>query len=352
MTEKVVSLQWLRALAAWMVVFHHYIQVYRDFEPENKIEAFFTYHGSLGVDIFFVLSGLVMAMSISRGHVSAARFCRDRATRIIPAYWLATVVFLAVLPFANWDAVSFLHGSTLRDVLFSMLFIPHEHASGIGYIPVLTVGWTLNFEMFFYAILAVALLINKKWSLVIAVAVVLALPIGGRFGLPVGPIASNIVLFNFAFGVLIYLVGIKLFRMQEWPRRRRYTIAAICASVALASLELRFPWYKEAFSVAMVVGFFLTEDVFLKLSSGVGKIGPHLGDLSYSTYLFHVPVLLLVGALMDFSRGNDFWLVIAVCTITYITSLLSYYIVEMRFRRWLTTTIGNVHFKSGFRSLK
>ena len=147
MTEKVVSLQWLRALAAWMVVFHHYIQVYRDFEPENKIEAFFTYHGSLGVDIFFVLSGLVMAMSISRGHVSAARFCRDRATRIIPAYWLATMVFLAVLPFANWDAVSFLHGSTLRDVLFSMLFIPHEHASGIGYIPVLTVGWTLNFEM-------------------------------------------------------------------------------------------------------------------------------------------------------------------------------------------------------------
>ncbi len=74
MTEQLVSLQYLRALAAWMVVFHHYVQVFRNFKPEGGIERFFTYYGNLGVDIFFVLSGFIMAYSMSNRKTSAVGF--------------------------------------------------------------------------------------------------------------------------------------------------------------------------------------------------------------------------------------------------------------------------------------
>ena len=58
-----VSVQALRALAAWVVVFHHVMQVFFDFQADSFVGRLFAERGAVGVDIFFVISGLVIYLS-------------------------------------------------------------------------------------------------------------------------------------------------------------------------------------------------------------------------------------------------------------------------------------------------
>ena len=99
--KNLLSLQLIRALAAWLVVFHHYVQIVHNFACPSWIGQFFGRHGSFGVQLFFVLSGVVMTIAIkSRPPISCFRdagtFLTRRLRRIIPAYCVSTILFLAL----------------------------------------------------------------------------------------------------------------------------------------------------------------------------------------------------------------------------------------------------------------
>ena len=92
-SSEVLSVQYLRAVAALLVVFHHARQF-----PGFK-DAVGTGVGSAGVDMFFVISGFVMAVTAGRRNYPAFRFLARRGLRIIPLYWSMTLLS-AVLAFA------------------------------------------------------------------------------------------------------------------------------------------------------------------------------------------------------------------------------------------------------------
>src|SRR5204862_3852509 len=146
-SSEVLSVQYLRAVAALLVVFHHARQF-----PGFK-DAVGTGVGSAGVDMFFVISGFVMAVTAGRRNYPAFRFLARRGLRIIPLYWSMTLLS-AVLAFALpsvFDDVAF----TWKHFLSSLLFIPHVSPyPPFNYSPLMKIGWTLNFEMFFYLIFA------------------------------------------------------------------------------------------------------------------------------------------------------------------------------------------------------
>lgn len=149
------SLQILRAVAAWMVVYNHYMYMFFNFQSETVFGYFFSPYGSFGVDIFFVLSGFVMYNSTRNTKITGRSFFAQRVFRIVPAYWLYTllmVVFLKLLP-TDFSYTSY----NARSLLLSILFYPNHNPSGMGEFPLNTVGWTLNFEMIFYLFLAVSL---------------------------------------------------------------------------------------------------------------------------------------------------------------------------------------------------
>src|SRR6185295_9740401 len=85
------SIQTLRALAAWLVVGTHFCSTLSSAKP-NWIQMAFIDHGSKGVDIFFVISGLVMGLSASAPDLTPRVFAVKRLARIVPAYWFYTVV--------------------------------------------------------------------------------------------------------------------------------------------------------------------------------------------------------------------------------------------------------------------
>ncbi|WP_207233648.1 acyltransferase family protein [Salinicola tamaricis] len=116
-----VSVQALRALAAWIVVFHHFMQVFFGFQADNWVEYLLSTRGQVGVDIFFVISGFVITVSTRGKRLSMPQFLLQRCA-IVPAYWLYTAITALVIVFTS-DVMPE-YGFSVIGLIKSLLFIP------------------------------------------------------------------------------------------------------------------------------------------------------------------------------------------------------------------------------------
>jgi peptidoglycan/LPS O-acetylase OafA/YrhL len=106
--------------------------------------------------MFFLLSGYIMA---SICDTDSTAFVRRRLIRIIPLYWTLTLALYSVA----WKFPHLMNATRAlpSELLKSLFFIPFQKSNGL-YQPILFVGWTVNYEMFFYMMLSIAVLINKR----------------------------------------------------------------------------------------------------------------------------------------------------------------------------------------------
>jgi peptidoglycan/LPS O-acetylase OafA/YrhL len=158
------NIQALRAIAAVMVIFVHLDVLLRLMGGVG--------FGAGGVDIFFVISGLIMVTVTARGERPPLEFLIERLARIAPLYWLLTLTVFAIAVIAPA-----LLDETEADparLLKSLAFLPYERDDGTLR-PVLFVGWTLNYEMFFYGLFALGLALPSRRAGIFAVVAALAL---------------------------------------------------------------------------------------------------------------------------------------------------------------------------------
>jgi exopolysaccharide production protein ExoZ len=176
------NLQALRAYAAINVAVFHFALI-----PASSVPW---HYGSFGVDLFFVLSGFIIAWSTRAGH---RHFLINRAIRVLPAYWIATCLFglLLLLAMPADDALGWIG----RSLLF--LYGPD------GRPPILFVGWTLVYELVFYLVYAVALRAGWRRAPIAAIVALFALAYGGRLT-GITP-RDWPLLVEFAFGLAIFL---------------------------------------------------------------------------------------------------------------------------------------------------
>lgn len=151
----IVNIQVLRAVAALAVVLHH-----TQFQLQLVYGTpLFALVGRAGVDLFFLISGFVMVYTTRDSQRTTTQFWIDRAVRIVPLYWLGTtlviVLFLAGLPALDVQQLR------LGDIVKSYLFIPYLASYGEGR-PVLDVGWTLNYEVYFYALFGLTFFVRSQ----------------------------------------------------------------------------------------------------------------------------------------------------------------------------------------------
>ncbi len=121
--------------------------------------------GFAGVDVFFVISGFIM-WSISARESRPAAFMVNRIVRITPLYWLATGVMIFGALAGLFPRVVL----TPDHIVNSLLFIPHVSPSNHQVWPLLVQGWTLNYEMFFYALFALTLFAPRALQALLCVA--------------------------------------------------------------------------------------------------------------------------------------------------------------------------------------
>lgn len=297
--QTLVCLQVLRAVAALMVVFHHTVQA-RSYRASPLPESDF---GRLGVLIFFVLSGFIMVHACRRE--SAGVFLRRRFIRVAPLYWIVTGLYFLVL--LRGDIAV---GEPLRragEFLASLAFIPHWHSMTTTQVwPVLVQGWTLNFEMFFYLLFALGLMLGRPAQ--VTMLLLAALVLAGALLRP-----QDAVLMTWTSPLmLLFLAGLGLGVLREklsfaplWPVLP--LAAALIVVLGLGVIPAGVAgstggwpplqdadWTALAYlaAVGTVAGTIALDD---RRRSGakVPKLALLLGDASYAIYLTHTLVLIV-----------------------------------------------------------
>nr|WP_312230175.1 acyltransferase [Pseudomonas sp.] len=324
-----ISVQALRALAAWVVVFHHVMQVFFDFKAESFMGHLFSDKGAVGVDIFFVISGLVIYLSTQGKTITPWRFMLNRALRIVPAYWLYSLIAALIIAFAN--PVMPTQAFDLHHLMLSLLFIPAENPAGFGLYPTLNVGWTLNYEMFFYLLFALAFMVPQRLRLVF-VAVMLMI-----FGLlATQPWLSNFyrnsIVYEFLFGVLLGMVY-----NRGWIRQGLWLPLLVIAGSLLAIYHFDNSMRLLHWGVpsALIVAACIAMEPWFKDN----RLLARMGDCSYSVYLLHVIILSLGWYLQASLDLNPYVVIVACMPLIGLASWGSYELIEKRFfvraKAWL-----------------
>ncbi len=291
LTPKIHSLQALRAIAAWLVITDHAILELTHNSPANPASNLAWSLGEAGVYVFFVLSGFIM-VHISWDAFSQPgapmQFLRRRLVRIVPLYWGATLLALA------YHRVSATHGAHagLRELTYSLAFIPYPGDDN-SWRPILPGGWTLNYEMLFYGVFTLGLLLPRPRGLAV-VASSLALFVGVGFFLPAGSLSvlASPIIFWFLLG-----------------------------------MGLALQWHRHNFS----------EPAWLARPA---RFLEPLGDASYSTYLSHGFVLTLLLRLWQRTAGEPgIWIIPVSLVVTTLIGWIVHVSVEkpvlQRVNNWL-----------------
>lgn len=310
-----------------MVFYHHYMQVFYNFKYESIFGQFFSNYGSFGVDIFFVLSGFVMYFSAKNPSVDAPSFFVRRFFRVVPIYWFYTIMMVICI---NFFPIEFSYTDyNIKSLLFSLFFIPNTNPSGIGFFPLHTVGWTLNFEMMFYIILSLSILLSKENALKICGILIVLLPIVWPDIFTFSQVLSSTKLYEFFAGIVVAaIVTSNWFKIMD----KHQTLLSFF-SMVFGLLCLRYGSSHSFIMTVSATSIVFSTVLFNKYLNKNNIFVKHLikaGDYSYSTYLIHVFVLCV--ALHYFGNElesfTEITLIIGLSTILHVLSKHSYLSLE------------------------
>lgn len=318
-----VSIQILRALAAWLVVGHHVTQLIPEAKNDSAASQVFALYGAYGVDLFFVISGLVIYLSSTRRQVSPREFFLQRVARVVPAYWIFSAL-IAVTLFLDHSLV---FGTKLEWPFFfkSLLFVPAQNPSGIGRYPLLTVGWTLNYEIAFYGVYLFAMFAPTKLRTAsVTIGVLLLVFAVPKFGGVLAFYGNKIVL-EFLLGVAVGVAAKRGLLAKVAPMW-----GAVLCLAGLVAIWVHGGGKHSFLGVglpcaALVVGAISLEK-YVNRTAFVGC----LGDWSYSTYLCHVLVLSIGYRVYQVYTLPLFVVLIASILVIGLVSFVSYSFVEDR----------------------
>ena len=324
--RNIVSIQALRALAAFSVAILHF-SIVKLMLTGRASEMPTLLPLASGVDVFFVISGFIIAYISSdlfgRPYVSLS-FLALRITRIVPLYWISTFLAIPILHQTH----------DLTSVITSLFFIPHQTLDG-SYIPINGVGWTLNFEMYFYIVFSFFLFFPRRTGIVGLCLFLLFSVLLGMIARPstvVFVIWSDPIVIEFMMGLLICILYRRGVMLPRAARLCMIPIAVCCIWFFHAPTNVptsyRFiQWGVPSAAILASLVLKVNHDSFSRYS----RIVNLLGGSSYALYLIHP---LMTGVVLT---SYPYWIayltVNEVLVLAVITSVLVAVLVHLLFER-------------------
>jgi exopolysaccharide production protein ExoZ len=307
MQHKFISIQYLRGLAAILVLASHALLY-----PLAERDLAYGRLGWLGVILFFVISGFIMVVVTGEGRFSPVAFLRRRFIRIVPMYWGATLVAAALALVAPQ-----LFKTTVYDagqLALSLLFVPFFNPVSGGIHPLYKLGWTLNYEVFFYVCFASLAFLGAKSRVVWLTAAFTALAVIGAVFQPQPAIPQ----FYTSFMPLAFCAGAWLGLATLNGHAGALSPAGVIAAMILAVIgmvegfvvdhgglvedSMAFPGF-VAFAAMLVL-------LAVRLERRLPRVAllEQIGDASYSIYLVHIyEVAILSGLAFTLLNPADLW---------------------------------------------
>lgn len=340
------SIQYLRGVAAVAVVYFHTGVNSANLAWPAFIPRDF---GKAGVDIFFVISGFIMVFVTSSRETSPREFLLRRIIRIVPLYWFFTL--LVICDGLIYPAAMLNNGIVWPHIFLSFLFIPHINPITGTTEPFFKLGWTLIYEMYFYAIFACLLLV-RPLSRRMIIMLFWAAGVSLLFGLtkPWGAIPvvyMNPIVLEFVMGAFIgfaYLNGY----LRRFDPTLSFLLVLICAMTMIFTpfaddTEFIFRSFLRPVVYGIPAAIIVLGLLAFETSGNLRKL-PWLmlmGDASYSIYLSHTTTLTLFRVLTKLFHvpvqnpvvGGALILTAVICAI--FTGVLVYRYIELPLTSWL-----------------
>lgn len=287
-SNKYESIQFLRAIAALLILIVHlkFVIVSKD------IPFIDTGVGSIGVDIFFVISGFVMTLTFSRNAIDWKNFLLKRMIRVVPFYWLMSIYFL-----------KFNH--SFNTIFNTFAFFPiFDQKVYNG--PLHPYGWSLSFELYFYICFAIAIaFFKKKAPVLLMIAFISFIIINICF------INTNWYFPHFLGCPLIleFCAGMLIYKFYEKFNKITFYVAIVLAIIMLFpvfktevlgghiitlmsnqnGLKRTFIWGTCATCIVIIM---LSAEKLFRIK--FSNVFLNLGDASYSLYLIQFYALVVV----------------------------------------------------------
>ncbi|SDE09943.1 hypothetical protein SAMN04487996_103341 [Dyadobacter soli] len=356
--SKLNSIQVLRGIAALYVTIYHLKDVMPADAAFRKEIDFIAGSGPAGVSLFFVISGFIM-VHITRNTVPSGRnifrFTAKRLIRIWPAYAVITLGYCLlhsrIASNPEWPS----------ELLRSLLFIPlaNTPAPFYGY-ATLNVGWSLNYEIYFYLLIAVSMFFSRlRWYAFFVMIVVTLVGIPAYYGAftlkadqmpdlgaPYLNMVANPIIWNFVFGVFLGRAYYNRFLHEQI--RTLLSLKPVAPALLCLAIWQFLSGFLGGFgplqwglgsTVIFAVFVFHYQERIQQFPSWLVR----LGDMSFSIYLLHVPVVVGLGFVFRklgfpvYSEGTAMFLLSL--ALTFVASQVSYDYLELkltsRLSRWL-----------------
>lgn len=305
--------------------------------------------GSLGVDIFFVISGFIMAVVGLQGRTLSPRttmraFFERRFIRIVPMMWLAILSYALLQKIFARDAIE------IAPYARALLLLPFSYVKP-------DIIWTLRQELLFYLVFAIGFFGSGRWRALLVLWVFspcLFLALRGDFWGTTAyidnfwSILCSSVNLEFGMGLLLGIFWTRAPPLHSWPLPIHPFL--LLALLLIAILGCSWSWGLVSQSLPSVVFIGLSGTLLVGLAARahcpdglLTALGRLLGDASYSIYLFHLHILaglLAVRAKFDLLESAPLALAGSVIAAT-VASIMIHRLVERPLTRWLRARLGS-----------
>lgn len=310
----IYNIQILRGVAALLVVLYH-IVLYLD-SKEIILNAYKIFlFGDIGVDIFFIVSGFIISRTINNKNKSAIDFLKERLIRVAPPYYFVTLVLSSSLIFFP-HFFSELKYSSLH-FINSLFFISQIYLQKN---PILQVGWSLEYEIFFYLICSLSLFFFRSTH--IFLFIILFFSAGAWFGF------LNIFFLEFLLGIFLYIIYSRYYPLKFNNFLFLIIIYILCISIFVV-VNFDTSKYRILF---YGIPSFLVVWSFISLPDLKFNLLKKIGDSSYALYLTHIiiiPAAYKLYIFLNFNLSVGFFLLFSLISCVFF-GLFFYKVVEMK----------------------
>ena len=357
MKPKLDIIQLLRAVAAMLVCFFHM----KGLLKEDGVGKMLFGNGSIGVPLFFMISGFIMhhTMRVENPQWKNIKiFLIKRLIRIVPLYLIMTTIYILVSGNGHFYFIE--HPRLLLPTFF--FFPTYANHIGPSYgMPALAVGWSLNYEVYFYVLIGLSMLFAKQRWLVLTgwlLASTLLFPLitNGFVMMSLsewyGYSASYLSLMTNPV-LLFFLVGIGISAIYNstieppslfWANAHVGLAVSVFVLFYFQVIQLLPGWYNHILSCGFLLFSLLQRNKIKPYT--VPRYLMFIGNSSFSLYLVHpiilnvFPKILLASGLGIAFKG---WIIFAllIATILIIAGICARFI-ESGFSVYLTNILlGN-----------
>lgn len=304
----------LRGVAALAVVAYHYTTRYVELYGAGLRPTLSMPHGHFGVNLFFIISGFVIFMTLARTR-RPMDFIVSRLSRLFPAYWVAVGLTFLVTSVWGLAGKQVTAAQAVANLLMMHGLLGVPHVDGVY--------WTLEVELLFYvgmlALFMRAALHRVHAALWVLLAVRLLYHVAAAFGVELSWTVSRLLILNFipwfALGICVYQAVTTEGRLPLGPR--------VTTVAALVSIGLVDHW------ILMLLALALTGLVWGAASGRLRWLGhpvlAFFGTISYTLYLLHENIgWVIMREAMAQGLSFDASIAVALCVAVALASVVTF----------------------------